>query len=237
MAAPLHHITETDIANRARETLSALYDLQIELVGVQPTMEDFFPINLRQIVEDVLTWQIEERTDIGYLPTGHLIIGQTNYVEKRILLDVGNTSEGERNFTLAHEIGHITLHPMNYSCHGFATRAHSKRQNERLLNPEPSRARLEREAQIFAAELLMPRKSVSLRLQEMFGKDRIWSEGALAKRILEQSNMRSRYPRLKEIAKAIGTHKDSEHAKNLSDFFGVSGDAMAVRLMRLKVVF
>ncbi len=226
-----------DIANKARTILSELHELQSESAGTKPRLEDFFPINLRQIVEDVLDWQLEERTMIGFLPSGHQIIGQTNYEDKTILIDVGDTPSGERNFTLAHEIGHVALHRMSYACHGFATRAHASRRNERLVNPDPTRSHLEREAQIFAAELLMPRRSVSRYFKMLFERDRLWMEGILVKELLEHSGNRSKFPDLKAVAKIVAREAGPGGNKNLADFFGVSSDAMAVRLLRLGLIY
>jgi len=226
-----------DIANKARIILSELHELQSESGGTKPRLEDFFPINLRQIVEGVLNWQLEERTMIGFLPSGHQILGQTNYEDKKILIDVGDTQLGERNFTLAHEIGHVALHRISYACYGFATRAHSNRRNERLVNPDPTRSRLEREAQVFAAELLMPRKSVSRYFKTLFERDRLWIEGLQVKELLESAGNRFRPPDLKLVAKVVALEDRPGGNRNLADFFGVSGDAMAVRLLRLGLLY
>jgi Zn-dependent peptidase ImmA (M78 family) len=226
-----------DIANKARELLSDLHELQSEGVGAKPRLEEFFPINLRQIVEEILGWQIEERTMIGFLPSGYQIIGQTNFDEKRILIDVGDTRSGERNYTLAHEIGHVTLHRMSYACQGFATRTHASRRNERLVNPDPTRSRLEREAQLFAAELLMPRKSVTAYFKLLFGNDRVWADSSLTKEILERAGERQKLSDLKGVAKIVAREDGRDGHKNLADFFGVSSEAMAVRLLRLGLIY
>lgn len=224
-----------DIANTARRILSELHEFQSEKIGARPSLHEFFPINLRQVIEDLFGWQLEERTMIGFLPSGHPIIGQTNYDEKTLLIDIGETSESEQNFTLAHEIGHITLHRTSYACDGFATRAHSSRRNDRLVNPDPLRSQLEREAEIFAAELLMPRKSVSNYFKLLFERDRLWADGRVVKDILQDSGTRLKQPSLKAIAKAVAGTGNGD--KTLSEFFGVSLDAMALRLVRLGLVY
>ena len=114
---------------------------------------DELPVPVESIAEDLLGLHVEERWDID-------VSGMLLPAERRIVL---NAAEAPRDiaplrrfrFTIAHEIGH-------WVCHCLEGRAQS---------PEPSYCRpmdltdaadrtLEREANIFAAELLMPESHV-----------------------------------------------------------------------------
>jgi IrrE N-terminal-like domain len=113
------------------------------------------PVPVEEIAEDLLGLRIEESWNID-------CSGMLLPAERRIVLNA-NESVGGRNdlplrrfrFTIAHEIGH-------WVCHCLEGRAPS---------PEPSYCRpvdltdaadriLEREANVFAAELLMPESAV-----------------------------------------------------------------------------
>ena len=112
------------------------------------------PVPVESIAEDLLGLQIEERWDLGDC-SGMLLPAR-----RQILL---NAVEGQRNdpplrrfrFTIAHEIGHWVCHclegrradPPTAMC-----RAHD-------LRHDADRT-LEREANVFAAELLMPEPAV-----------------------------------------------------------------------------
>jgi Zn-dependent peptidase ImmA (M78 family) len=174
---------------------------------------------------------------IGFLPSGHQIIGQSNYDEKKILIDVGDTEIGERNFALAHEIGHATLHRINYACDAFATRVHSSKRNEKLINADPRKLTLEREAHMFAAELLMPRKSVIRYFRIIFGRDNLWSEATRTREIIDRGGYKTKDLDLKSVAKLLAREPALDGGKTLCDFFGVSNEAMAVRLVRLGLVY
>lgn len=226
-----------DVANEARSVLSRLYELQRESLGASPAFEAFFPINLEQIVREILGWEMEERTMIGFLPSGQQIIGQSNFEQKKILIDIGDTDPKERNFTIAHEIGHAILHSVNYSCDAFATRVRSNRKNEKLSNSDPSRRVLEREAQMFAAELLMPRKSVTRYFRIVFGRDRLWVESTRTREFVEQAGQKFQPHELMSVARVLARVPALDGGKTLADFFGVSNEAMSVRLIRLAHIF
>jgi hypothetical protein len=120
------------------------------------------PVPVEAIAEDLLGLRIEERWDIDcsgmLLPAGRLIV--LNAHER-----VGGRNDPPLRrfrFTIAHEIGH-------WVCHCLEGRAPS---------PEPSYCRpvdltegadrrLEREANVFAAELLMPEPVVRQAWEEL----------------------------------------------------------------------
>ena len=113
------------------------------------------PVPVESIAEDYLGLRIEERCDID-------VSGMLLPAERRIVLNAEEQVRGRNDpplrrfrFTIAHEIGHWVCHCLE----GLAP------------SPEPSYCRpvdlteaadraLEREANVFAAELLMPEPAV-----------------------------------------------------------------------------
>jgi hypothetical protein len=111
------------------------------------------PVPVEAIAEDLLGLRIEQSWEVDC--SGILLPA-----ERRIVLNASEAMHGDtpiqrHRFTIAHEIGH-------WVCHCLEGRAHA---------PEPSYCRpvdltkaadrtLEREANVFAAELLMPEPAV-----------------------------------------------------------------------------
>jgi hypothetical protein len=113
-----------------------------------------FPVPVESIAEDLLGLRIEERWDLG--ETSGLLIP----AERLIVLNAAERAVGRNDpplrrfrFTIEHEVGH-------WICH-----AHERPEAEAVycrkadLGEDADRAR-EREANVFAAELLMPESAV-----------------------------------------------------------------------------
>jgi len=122
----------------------ALRDRHHALFGGEP-----IPVPVDSIAADLLGLHVEEAEGLGV--SGALLPGL-----RTIRLDAGEAREspGRRRFTLAHEIGHWVCH-----CAGAA------RQPAMLCRPAQVGGEggdpLEREANVFAAELLMPAAAVA----------------------------------------------------------------------------
>jgi uncharacterized protein DUF955 len=105
------------------------------------------PVPVEEIAEDLLGLAVAESEDLG-------VSGMLLPAERRIWL---NATEGRarRRFTLAHEIGH-------WVCQHLEGRSAPVYCRPVDVGPEPSTDDriLEREANVFAAELLMPEADV-----------------------------------------------------------------------------
>jgi hypothetical protein len=120
------------------------------------------PVPVESIAEDLFGLRIEERFDID-------CSGMLLPAERRIVLNAGERAIGRNDpplrrfrFTIAHEIGHWVCHCLE----------------GRTPDPEPSYCRpvdltdaadrkFEREANVFAAELLMPESAVREAWEEL----------------------------------------------------------------------
>jgi IrrE N-terminal-like domain len=190
-----------------------LRDRYLATYGGEP-----IPVAIESIAEDLLGLQIERSWDIDF--SGVLLPA-----ERTIVL---NAFEAPRNeaplrrfrFTIAHEVGHWICHclggvPQPIYC--------------RTVHPNPEEARgREREADRFAATLLMPEQAV---------RD-AWSPVAeeLAP-LLERLGERGSDTRLqREEVRETVEYKRDRATRRLASVFDVSPTAMGWRLVNLGLV-
>jgi hypothetical protein len=120
------------------------------------------PVPVEAIAEDLLGLRIEERWDIA-------CSGMLLPAERRIVLNAGERFAGRNDpplrrfrFTVAHEIGHWVCHCLEGRAPDMAP-AYCRPVD---LTEATDRA-LEREANVFAAELLMPEPAVRAAWEEL----------------------------------------------------------------------
>lgn len=132
-------------------------------------------------------------------------------------------------FTGAHEIGHALLHPHLTGLH----------RDRPLTGRVRSRDRIECEADKFAAFFLMPRKLVLeqflLRFIAPFNLDEQTSFALLGR---SSSSARELLPTRRHISLALASAPqfNGRNFVPLADCFGVSADAMAIRLEELRLI-
>jgi len=103
------------------------------------------PVPVHAIAEDLLGLAVEERALDG--ASGYLFPA-----ERRIVLNA-REPETRRRFTLAHELGHWVCQCLEGTTQAVYCRAEE-------VGMEPEAKALEREANIFAANLVMPEEAV-----------------------------------------------------------------------------
>ena len=137
-----------------------------------------------------------------------------------------------QKFTAAHEIGHFILHPSV----GDRTLHRELPINGTRYN----RSSIEREADYFAACLLMPRKAVSSEFQARFNsKPPLALTETVAFHLKADAGMLFSQPRGSlAFAEAVARAEqfDRRNFYSLAKFFGVSVSAMAIRLDELGLV-
>lgn len=157
------------------------------------------------------------------------VAGQID-IESKIVLVSDKFSKSARKFTVAHELGHAVMHPHLGVQH-----------QDKLLNgSNSSRDKVEHEANRFATFFLMPAKLLRKRFEALFLTDKFeLSEDttfALAgdagtKLLMSIRSVREISRRLAEAPSYNGRHFDPLHVQ-----FGVSREAMAIRLEELSLV-
>ena len=122
-----------EIVSHSRENIRREADNLRQAAGVTHA-----PVALRDIVS-VLNLSLVEKSRQPFSSEAALVpLGEGRAIEVR-----GGADERRRRFTIAHEIGHFVLHPERVA-------------PERGGLANMAGGRLEREADLFAAELLMP---------------------------------------------------------------------------------
>jgi Zn-dependent peptidase ImmA (M78 family) len=157
------------------------------------------------------------------------VAGQIDTVNKIVLVS-DKFSRLARKFTVAHELGHAVMHQHLGTQH-----------QDKLLNgSSSSRDKVEREANRFATLFLMPAKLLRKRFTALFLADRfVLSEDtafalagdAGAKLLMSMRSVRELARLLAEVPSYNGRNFDPLHVQ-----FGVSREAMAIRLEELSLV-
>lgn len=200
-----------------------------------PNLDGFFPVRLKDLAESVLGWQVEETPDLGATEYGERVTGKCIFENKQIRL-LSETLEPEKRFSLAHEIGHAILHKEAPACRGGV---HSRTRSSRPLRRrvwDTAKQEIERQADAFASELLMPERAVCKHFRELFTRERVWIGSSS---FLERIGCQSRYgqPTVQSVSECLATIKPSSEQESLADYFGVSKTAMSIRLRELGLVY
>ncbi len=192
-----------------------------------------------RIVTESLRMDLEEPEqivdEIGLDPSTGSIVGGTFDRKRRRFAVAGRLPLECRRFTLAHELGHFFLHPRLFY-HRDVPLIGSERTEMR------GRPRAEAEADRFAAEILIPRRTLCDLVAARYG-GAISPEEAdedLAFRLTLGASRRITMDVLvhgtrRERSRIIAT--DTHAGRSLVELFLVSREAMAIHLEDLDLVF
>jgi Zn-dependent peptidase ImmA (M78 family) len=226
----------------ARRQLSLLWQKRASLGLAKASALDFVLQAPRLLIKE-LGYVLQEPAEIPNercLRPGEISFRTAGLVDQkhRLIVVARGFQKDERRFTLAHEIGHVVMHPASHVYH----RDRPLRGTERL---NPARPPYEVEADVFAAELLMPARLVCseflgrFRVDVIDGRDR----SSTLSRLLSYGTGYSISPQ--EIADnhdrrcrliAECTSFGPDHFEPLHVSFKVSRSAMAIRLGELGLV-
>jgi len=140
-------------------------------------------------------------------------------------------SLSQRNFTMAHELGHAVLH------------GDIRMHRDRPFDGAPAAQRrdiVESEADQFAALFLLPEKVVLVAVEKRFLVRKIhineWTAFAFGAN--GTASLLGKYPSRRELSRMIATANfyNGKHFRSLTDQFGVSAEVMAIRLEELNVI-
>ncbi len=200
--------------------------------------EELGPIDPLDIVEQSLRFALDrfelQLERVPAILNDTSLAGRFVRSERLVQLSNGFCTESQR-FTTAHELGHFFLHPgENHFC-------------DREPQHGASRPHSETEADCFAAELLMPSKTVEAQFLQRFNapivgcgtNQLIWFEIAARKRV-EPARLVSRLAQQEPLTRACEiasvTYYNGRLFKPLCDAFLVSKAAMGIRLLDLGLV-
>ena len=233
--------SNSSIKKQARYLLLGLYRKYYEERGTYLHPDDFFPVDLHKIISSVMKWELEIVSDLGCDSFGQRLRGHCNYDEKRIRIASEGISPGEKVFTVAHEIGHALLHENPYCISPGSARKRSIRRVDNVITPDQER-RMEREADLFAAEILMPEKAVHDHFIKVFGRKNLWIGSMKAQKIIagvlkKSKHSVQRLKSVKDLSPVFAEYKETESDLSLRECFGVSRTAMSRRLLDLGLLY
>ncbi len=235
------------VATRARATatrfLRNLWRRRATIWTPTPSSPDeIFPLDLRAVVEDGLGVQFDDPEHIPSttpVPAQSVPVQTAGFIDReggRIVV-AQRFPIDYRRFTGAHEVGHWLLHPK--------LRYHRDRPLKGTERLTPKRPPEEYEADIFAAELLMPSKYLrrcfearfreAIHISSLDENVAVWLSGSGAPnaRISDLVSHGKRYLAL-QVARCRCF--ESRHFESIADRFGVSATAAAIRLEELQLV-
>ncbi len=148
---------------------------------------------------------------------------------------------GEKMFTIAHEIGHAMLHSNAHRISSGSARKRAIRRVARATSTSEER-KMEKEANIFATELLMPEKAVRDCFFRVFGRKDIWLGSMKAQDIIKNFSKNSQksifsLQSTKDIVPYFADYKKTAADPSMREFFGVSVTAMSIRLLELNLLY
>ena len=233
--------SNSSIKKQARDVLLGLYRKYYEEMGTYLHPDDFFPVDLHKIVSSVMKWELEIVSDLGCDSFGQKLRGHCNYDEKRILIASDGISPSEKVFTIAHEIGHALLHENPYCISPGSDRKRSIRRVDKIMTTDKER-KTEREANIFAAEILMPEKAVQDHFVKIFGRKNLWIGSMKAQKIItdfikKSKNAGKNLKNAKDLSPFFAEYKEKKSHISLRECFGVSRAAMSRRLLDLGLLY
>src|SRR5258706_8217383 len=172
-------LMSTTIYNRAKqEAESALHRLLKEMkdstsLGEQQRIdpERFFPVEPRRLIE-LNGWTVSSVAMVGHTTTGEELAAKCNNDEKKIFV-LRTLSPEVTRYTLAHELGHALLHTDIPDCNGGQRARVMSMLNASKRKNALQYSETEKEAEIFARELLMPERAVRRKFRELFGTDQL----------------------------------------------------------------
>jgi hypothetical protein len=196
------------------------------------------PVNPKILAEKLLSVSFEEVEEIGDAMGANslrvTIAAMVEARQRKVIYAARGFSGETRRFTLAHEVGHVVLHP------GLTLLRESPRTDSEIRSP--LRTVREREADIFASELLMPSEIVQKLFSRMFGpvidRSRLTDDHAFL--LSEGKKPASHFTHMgrEDFAKTIATASSFvlRESRCLSEIFRVSPIAMAIQLLDLQLV-
>ena len=236
-------LTDTHVRTKATEFLRDLWRRRGAIWHPSPlSPDDIFPLDVRAVVQDGLRIRFEDPEQIPpttHAPAQAVPVQTAGFIDRegRRIVVAQQFQSTYRRFTGAHEIGHWLLHPeLVYH------RDRPLKGNERLT---PQRPVEEYEADVFAAELLMPNKYLrncfaarfreAIRISNLDETTAFWLAGRRPSdgRIPDLVSRGKRY-----LALQVATCRffESRHFDSIADHFGVSPTAAAIQLEELRLI-
>ncbi|QBG86651.1 ImmA/IrrE family metallo-endopeptidase [Xanthomonas oryzae] len=217
------------IEAQAKELQRAIWKKRTDL-GLS---QNVHPIDVLdpQLAAELLGFDLTLHSSLGEMASGRRRVSVAGLIDQsaRSIKIATDADPRVMRFTAAHEIGHAILHPDQTGLH----------RDQPLNGVRQARIRTELEADKFATYFLLPEKLLTeefkSRFLGVFALDEQTAFALLSKPIFEVIEA---LPTLRDVSRrlASSTYYNGSHFVSLSESFGVSIEAMAIRLEELKLV-
>jgi Zn-dependent peptidase ImmA (M78 family) len=225
------------IERQAHRLLAEFWRRKELACGRSLAIADKLPVDPKEIATGILKLAYSEPYEIGYIRknerVGIEIAGVVDRLKREIIV-AGGFSSTIRRFTGAHELAHYLLHPQLLNLRESPLTDGSITDLKKPL--------IEKEADLFAAELIIPKEIVFELFGRLFGDAIDWSR-ITDKEALYLSNGRlwaSAFARMRplQIAKLIAEQSSFVYreSRSLAEIFGVSSTAFGIQLLRHRLV-
>ena len=227
---------------KATELLNRLWKERAEIWSNPPqSPEELFPLDPAVVIDGLLNLNYEQPVEIpslGSLKMEQVWVQTAGFMDRkneRIVVAQGPPEEWRR-FTAAHEIGHWLMHSGMVS--------HRDRPLTGAERGTSSRSPEEFAADVFAAELLMPRKILRAYFEKCFrhpinamepNEDAAWL-ASVADDTTDTIDVVKQGVKYRAFLVARLTSFGGKNFVSLADRFGVSPSAMAIQLIDLELV-
>lgn len=222
-----HSVSE--IERRVTKLQREMWTRRVEL-GME---SDIRPVDILQAeyAARLLDYSYSRKPSLGWMTHGRdrIVVGGLIDNSAKTIEIASDADPRTSRFTSAHEIGHAVLHPQLTGLH----------RDRPLSGAAKSRERVEYEADKFASFFLMPRKLVTEQfLARFIAPFHLQEETAYALLGKSWSVVQELLPsrRHRALALADARQFNGRDFPSLSDYFGVSSLAMAIRLEELELV-
>lgn len=195
--------------------------------------EEFFPVEPQRLIE-LQGWTISSVAMVGHTTTGEEVAAKCDANEKKITILCTLSPEAAR-YTLAHELGHVLMHGDIPNCDGGRRPRVLSMLGASKRNNAVQYSETEREAEIFARELLMPERALRRQFRALFGADELRAGAASTRRFAPNADSSANND-LRAFARDLAKY-DHGSGRSLCEFFGVSASAIASRLIGLQLVY
>ncbi|MGX9959166.1 ImmA/IrrE family metallo-endopeptidase [Xanthomonas euvesicatoria] len=217
------------IEAQAKELQRAIWKKRTDL-GLS---QNVHPIDVLdpQLAAELLGFDFTRHSSLGWMFDGRRRVSVAGLIDQsaRSIQIATDADPKVIRFTAAHEIGHAILHPDQTGLH----------RDQPLNGIRQARSRTELEADKFATYFLLPEKLLTeefkSRFLNIFALDEQTAFALLSKPIFEVVEA---LPTLRHVSRKLAraTYYNGCHFVSLSESFGVSIEAMAIRLEELKLV-
>ncbi|MBO9767801.1 ImmA/IrrE family metallo-endopeptidase [Xanthomonas phaseoli pv. dieffenbachiae] len=217
------------IEARAKELQRAIWKKRTDL-GLSKNVHPIDVLDPR-LAAELLGFELTFHSSLGWMTSGRRRVSVAGLINQsnRSIQIATDADPRVMRFTAAHEIGHAILHPDQTGLH----------RDQPLSGIRQARSRTELEADKFATYFLLPDKLLTEEFKSRFlGIFTLNEQTAFAlfsKPIFEVIEV---LPTLRHVSRRLASsiYYNGSHFASLSESFGVSIEAMAIRLEELKLV-